>query len=50
VQFLGSHIHRISLVNDPPAVLQIVVAEVMIYGEDFTQWSETASVEMKIVD
>jgi len=29
-------------------MLKIWAAEVMIYGEDFTQWSETAQVETKI--
>ena len=31
-------------------MLKIVAAEVMIYGEDFTQWSETASVQTKIIE
>ena len=31
-------------------LLQIVVAKVVIYGWDSTQWSETASEEMEIVD
>jgi len=29
-------------------MLKILVAEVMIYGEGFTQWTKTAYVEMRI--
>jgi len=34
----------------PILVLQIIVVTEMIYGWDSTQWSETALMEMKIVD
>ena len=34
----------------PRSLLQIVVAKETIYGWDSTQWSETASIETKVVD
>jgi len=38
------------MVRDSGGLLQIVVVTEMIYGWDSTQWSGTASMEMKVVD